>query len=605
MPFFIAPIVNAQQFDSNGKPLSGGRVFTYLAGTTTPVATYTSESGTVAQANPIVLNTLGVPLSPIWLTNSVSIKFVIEDSLGNTLRTLDNVRGVNDSTTSQSEWIDLGLTPTFISGTSFSVIGDQLGTLQVGRRLLTNNISGLVYSTITASVFASGSTTVTVANDFLALDAGISQLRYGFLSVNPTSVPSISTLLGYVPVSAAVVNGSNRIKAKSGAAGPFFGDSHGFTFSLDNDTGLANPADGVLDLVSNGVVREKVINGELQFFLGSDFRTVLQTDGNIVTVRLSDGALMFSSYDTSRYLRNYYNGFVVSVSGAIITIGNGQASNSTNTVLIDRGLSGTKTTAPFVAGAGNGCLDTGAFAANTYYRVFPIRRPDTGTDDVVLSLSKTAPTLTAPNLVPFTQFARASAVVLTNAAGNGFAAAWNFEGGTGRVKQLLATYTLAGAAFVDVPLPFDDFQGFILSGEGLRPTVNAEIRAQLINGSTAYGGVNDYFSQFVAGGGAVVASGVSGFTNAGAVTGTVNSTTPSSASFDMLLKSPKSTGSRLTAQTASLYPDDPGTNLFTVNYFFAYAGVTSGLNAARTGVRIICNGSTFAQGTLNVYGVRS
>ena len=46
----LSPVAGAgwQFFDNNGAPLSGGLIYTYLAGTTTPQATYTTSSGNVA-----------------------------------------------------------------------------------------------------------------------------------------------------------------------------------------------------------------------------------------------------------------------------------------------------------------------------------------------------------------------------------------------------------------------------------------------------------------------------------------------------------------------------------------------------------------------------
>jgi hypothetical protein len=59
--------VGAQFFDNNGNPLSGGKIYTYEAGTTTPLATYTSSSGDTAHTNPIVLDAGGrVPGGEIW-----------------------------------------------------------------------------------------------------------------------------------------------------------------------------------------------------------------------------------------------------------------------------------------------------------------------------------------------------------------------------------------------------------------------------------------------------------------------------------------------------------------------------------------------------------
>jgi hypothetical protein len=81
----------AQFFDNNGNPLAGGLIYTYAAGTTTPAATYTSDSGGTANANPIVLDSAGRTPAQIWLTEGSSYKFVLETALGVTIKTDDNI----------------------------------------------------------------------------------------------------------------------------------------------------------------------------------------------------------------------------------------------------------------------------------------------------------------------------------------------------------------------------------------------------------------------------------------------------------------------------------------------------------------------------------
>lgn len=95
---YLSPIGNSPQTSTSGAPLSGGSITTYQAGTSTLVATYTDSSGVTPQANPITLNTYGLPNSPIWLTKGQSYKLIIKDSLGNTIRTIDTVTGINDPT---------------------------------------------------------------------------------------------------------------------------------------------------------------------------------------------------------------------------------------------------------------------------------------------------------------------------------------------------------------------------------------------------------------------------------------------------------------------------------------------------------------------------
>lgn len=88
----------AQFFDNNGVILSGGKIYTYAAGTTTPQATYTSASGVTPHANPIILDSAGrVPGGEIWLTDGLVYKFVIETATAILLGTYDNITGVNSN----------------------------------------------------------------------------------------------------------------------------------------------------------------------------------------------------------------------------------------------------------------------------------------------------------------------------------------------------------------------------------------------------------------------------------------------------------------------------------------------------------------------------
>jgi hypothetical protein len=194
MAYFLSPTGNSQFVDANGDPLIGGKIHTYLAGSTTPTATYTDNSGATQQANPIILNALGVPNSPIWLGEGISYKFVVKDAGDVTLSGLggDNIEGVNDAATSASEWVESGFVPTYLSATTFSVPGDKTDTLQVGRRLKTTNTAGLVYSTIAAASFAAGVTGVTVVNDSGTLDAGLSAVSYGLLAYLNQSLPGFT-----------------------------------------------------------------------------------------------------------------------------------------------------------------------------------------------------------------------------------------------------------------------------------------------------------------------------------------------------------------------------------------------------------------------------
>ena len=86
--------VGAQLFDNNGELLSGGKIFAYQAGTTTPQTTYTSSTGLVPHANPIILDAAArVPGGEIWLDYFFRYKFVVKTSDDVLVATYDNIGG--------------------------------------------------------------------------------------------------------------------------------------------------------------------------------------------------------------------------------------------------------------------------------------------------------------------------------------------------------------------------------------------------------------------------------------------------------------------------------------------------------------------------------
>lgn len=95
----LSPIGNGFQFFNNdGLPLNAGKIFTYQAGSTTPLATYTDSSGLIANTNPIILGTDGRPPSTIWLLDGFFYKFVLKTSADVTIQTYDNLYGIVSAT---------------------------------------------------------------------------------------------------------------------------------------------------------------------------------------------------------------------------------------------------------------------------------------------------------------------------------------------------------------------------------------------------------------------------------------------------------------------------------------------------------------------------
>jgi hypothetical protein len=119
------PFIKPQFFDNSGHPLAGGRLWTYAAGTTTPLSTFTDSSGLTPNPDPIILDSAGRPPfgTSIWIGAS-SYKFVLQNSMGVQIWSVDNVTnqnisllGSNNIWTGTNTW---NSTSTFNSSVSFN-----------------------------------------------------------------------------------------------------------------------------------------------------------------------------------------------------------------------------------------------------------------------------------------------------------------------------------------------------------------------------------------------------------------------------------------------------------------------------------------------------
>lgn len=91
----LSPLPIQKFFDNNGRPLVGGQLFTYAAGTTTKIATYQNQGGT-PNTNPVILNYRGE--AQVWLDAALTYKFVLArkndtDPPANPIWTVDNIAG--------------------------------------------------------------------------------------------------------------------------------------------------------------------------------------------------------------------------------------------------------------------------------------------------------------------------------------------------------------------------------------------------------------------------------------------------------------------------------------------------------------------------------
>ena len=95
----LLPVANIlQALSDTGAVLAGGKLYTYIQGTTTNQATYKQQALSVQHANPIVLNSAGRLDDPVWATAGETFKLVFKTSADVQIGpTWDNVSGVNDT----------------------------------------------------------------------------------------------------------------------------------------------------------------------------------------------------------------------------------------------------------------------------------------------------------------------------------------------------------------------------------------------------------------------------------------------------------------------------------------------------------------------------
>ena len=106
----LSPLFNGvTSFDSYGQILAGGQIFTYQAGSSTPLTTYTTINGNIPNQNPIILGTDGKLPQELWLQYGYSYKFVLQDANNNLVATYDNISGILTQIPSASPTLPSGV----------------------------------------------------------------------------------------------------------------------------------------------------------------------------------------------------------------------------------------------------------------------------------------------------------------------------------------------------------------------------------------------------------------------------------------------------------------------------------------------------------------
>jgi len=190
----LSPVGNGQQFfDNTGNVLSGGLIYTYQAGSSTPLTTYTTSSGTIANSNPIILNSAGRCDNEIWMQTGYSYKFILQTSTGVTLQTLDNLYPILQNASGSGATIPTGLIAIWSGATGSIPAGWTLCNGSNGTPDLRNSF--IIGSGSTYAVGQTGGTAdaIVVAHDHTIVNVVAGSGTTSFSTITGTSSGTVTT----------------------------------------------------------------------------------------------------------------------------------------------------------------------------------------------------------------------------------------------------------------------------------------------------------------------------------------------------------------------------------------------------------------------------
>lgn len=177
----LAPGIKQQFFDANGDPLVGGKIFTYQAGSSTPLATYTDADGGTPNANPVILDANGE--CNMWI-GTAAYKFIIKDANDVVLRTVDKVKQTQDGSITTDKLANDSVTQEKLVDKA-----TQLATLTFGTITDTDPVD------VTGAISNFECTGRPVVLKFLGTDLGLeASIRAQLKVTAPSRIAAIATI---------------------------------------------------------------------------------------------------------------------------------------------------------------------------------------------------------------------------------------------------------------------------------------------------------------------------------------------------------------------------------------------------------------------------
>jgi len=223
MAVILSPLAGAgwQFFDDNGDTLTGGLLYTYAAGTTTPLTTFTDSTGATPNTNPIVLDSAGRVSAQVFLTTGSSYKFVLQTSASVTIWTKDNIDGIPESSItslringSTSGYVDLETVP--VAGANTITFPAATGTVLLDPNTAFTGTS--TFETISATKDISGRTlnasgSITVGSYLYGSGTGQFKIPEGTTAERAGSFTGIGSITGTTLALSSVATGAAYVGA--------------------------------------------------------------------------------------------------------------------------------------------------------------------------------------------------------------------------------------------------------------------------------------------------------------------------------------------------------------------------------------------------------
>lgn len=181
----LLPSVYQRFTDSNGNPLAGGKLYSYSAGTSTPLATYTDQGALTPNTNPVTLDSAGG--AQIWITNA-GYKLMLTDASGNVQWTVDQVYLIEPNSVGSGQIANGAVGTTQIANQAVTTAKIQTGAITSALLATGSVITGAI---------AAGAVTISCLDPNLDLSQLSSSIEVVFKRTNDLSGARLQAIPQY------------------------------------------------------------------------------------------------------------------------------------------------------------------------------------------------------------------------------------------------------------------------------------------------------------------------------------------------------------------------------------------------------------------------